>query len=127
MSLINNNQPQINPHMKLAPQNKGVIQPPAVYSYSLAEDLKRGEIEYKQLIGSLDKKQHALFEERHPNLKSNIASIIKYTIAIATLCCGYRYRHSIPFLKSFCKKPQNTPPKFLEEIQRIWHNITTKK
>ena len=104
MSIINNNS-QINPHMKFVSAPKGVVEPPVVYSYSLGEDLRRAEQDYAQLIKSIDKRNAKRFQEGHPNLKSNILGI----------------------LKSMCKKPQKTPPSFVEEVTKIWHNITTKK
>ncbi len=126
MSTVNNNQPIINPHMKFTAPPKGVVQPPIVYSYSIAEDLKQGQEEYNQIIKSMNKSQLALFKEKHPNLKSNVIGVMKYTLGVLCACCGYRYRHSIPILKSFCKKPKKTPPKFLDEVHRIWNNITKK-
>lgn len=127
MSTVNNNQPVINPHMKFAPVPKGVINPPVVYSYSLSNDLKLGENEYRKMLKSMDKSRLAILAEKHPNLKSNVIGVIKYTIGVIVLCCGYRYRHSIPVLKNFCKKPKKTSPKFFDEVQRIWHNITKDK
>ena len=114
-----NNQPTINPHMKLAPNKRGVIEPPAVYSYSLASELKHGEKEYKKMLDNMDKSKLALIAEKHPNLGHNIIGVIKYSLALATLCLGYRYRHSIPILKSICKKPQKTPPSFKIDLQRF--------
>ena len=121
------NQPQINPHMKFNSPPKGVIEPPLVYSYSLSEELKRAEKDYVELIKNVEKSNLQAFRENHPNLKSNIIGIIKYAVGITALCCGWRYRHSIPILKSICKKPQKTPPSFVDEVRKIWHNITTKK
>lgn len=123
--MINNNQ-TINPHMKLKPQVKGVVQPPLVYSYSLSEELKLGEQEYKQMIKKLNKKQMATFRENHPNLKTNILSIIGVALGIIGICCGYRYRHSIPILKSICKPPEKTPPEFIKEFSKIWTTIVKK-
>ena len=125
MSTINN-QPTLNPHMKLAPRQVAIIQPPAVYSYSLTEEMKQEEKEYKKMLDSINKNRMMSFSEKHPNLKNNIIGVLKYTIAFASICLGYRYRHSIPILKSICKKPEKTPPKFREELQRVWDIITRR-
>lgn len=124
MSAINNNQPQINTHMKFTAPKKGVVQPPVVYSYSLAEDLRLGENEYREMLKNMNKKRNSIIAEKNPNLKSNIIGVISYTIGLTTLCCSWRYRHSIPGLKSFCKKPSKRPPNFLVDIRRIWKNVT---
>ena len=126
MCLINNNQPQINPHMKFTAPPKGVVQPPAVYSYSLAEELRLGENEYRQMLKTMNKSRLALIAEKHPNLKSNIMGVVTYTLGLITLCCGWRYRHSIPLLKSVCKKPKKRPPNFLVDVRRIWRNFIGK-
>ena len=125
MSTINN-QPIINPHMKLAPNQRGVIQPPAVYSYSLSEELKLGEKEYKKMLDNMNKSKLAIIAEKHPNLGHNILGVIKYSLGIASVYLGYRYRHSIPILKSICRKPQKTPPSFRTDFQRFLDGFTRK-
>ena len=124
MSTINNNQ-TINPHMKLAPLKRRVIEPPAIYSYSLAEDLKASEIEHREMIKSMNKSQLAKITENYPNLKSNIWGVIKYTLGVTSICCGWRYRHSIPLITGICKKPQKTPPHFMEDVKKIWKKFST--
>ena len=121
-----NNQTIINPHMKLAQNQKGVIQPPAVYSYSLSEELKLGEKEYKKMLDSMNKSKLEIIAENHPNLGHNILDVIKYSIGIAGLYLSYRYRHSIPILKSICRKPQKTPPSFKIDLQRFLDGFTRK-
>lgn len=125
--LETNNQPQINPHMKLAKTTRGVIQPPQnIYSYSLHDELVLGENQYRQILHSINKKQCAALAEKYPNLKSNILTVLKFTAAIGLAGIAFRYRQSIPLLKSICKKPKTSPPSFMSDIKKLWKTIVKK-
>lgn len=126
VSTVNTNQPSINPHLKFTPAQKSVVNPPNVYQYSLQEELQLGENQYKQILKSLNKSRLAIIAEKHPNLKSNIISVFKYSLAIAMTWATIRYRHSIPFIKSFCKAPKKTPPSFSRDLDKIWQSIVKK-
>ena len=127
MNSINNQQPIINPHIKFTPSTIGVIQtPPEIYRYSIQEEVRTGESQYRQILHSLNRSQLARISEKHQNLKSNIQSILKYTLAIAIGGLAFRYRHTIPILKKMCKKPKNTPPSFFNDLEKIWQSIVKK-
>lgn len=119
-----NEQPQINPHMKLAKLPKDVITPPpAIYSYSLQDELCIGDKHYRQLLRSLNRSRLARISEKHPNLKSNILSVFRFALTIIAGGLAFRYRHSLPLLKSICKKPKAKPPKLLNDLEKIWQSI----
>ncbi len=121
------NQPPINPHLKLAKAAQVVIQPPQnIYSYSLHDDLLLGENQYRQILHSINKKQRAVFAEKHPNLKSNILTVLKFTAVVGFAGMVFRYRQSIPLLKSVCKKPKTSPPSFIADIKKLWKTIVKK-
>ena len=126
MSSVDNAQ-QINPHMKLAkPISRAVVPPAAIYQYSLHDELLLGENQYRQILKSMNRSRLAIISENHPNLKSNIFSVIKFTLGIAAAGLAFRYRHSLPVLKSMCKKPQKEPPRFLNDLEKIWQSIVKK-
>lgn len=126
MNTVDNTQ-QINPHMKLAkPLSCAVVPPAAIYQYSLHDELLLGENQYRQILNSMNRSRLAIISEKHPNLKSNIFSVIKFTLGVATAGLALRYRHSLPVLKSMCKKPKKTPPTFLNDIEKIWQSIVKK-
>lgn len=121
-----NNQPQINPHMKFTPSPTGVIHTPPIYQYSIQEEVRSGENQYRQLLFSLNRSRIAQISEKHPNLKSNILSVFRFTLAVAISGLMVRYRHSIPVLKNMCKKPKKIPPTFISDLEKIWQSIVKK-
>jgi len=113
--------------MKFTPSPKGVIQPPpAVYNYSIQDEIQIGEKQYRQILHSMNRGRLAILSEKYPNLKTNILSVFKYTLAVIACGLGVRYRHSIPVLKNMCKKPKKTPPNFANDLEKIWQSIVKK-
>lgn len=117
------NMPQINPHMKFTPPKIGVVAPSAVYTYSLQDELQLGDNQYKQILGSMKRRSLANIAEKHPNLKTNIFSVVKLAMLVLAGWMGVRYRHSIPVLKDICKLPKKTPPNFKQDMEKIWQSI----
>ncbi len=123
MTKVNDNQPVINPQMKFAPRKSGVVHVPPVYKYSLYDELKLGEKQYKSIAGSIKRRHMAAIAEKHPNLKSNIYSVIKLGGLVLCGYLGVRYRHSLPLLRGICKTPKKTPPDFKTDMHKIWKSI----
>lgn len=127
MTTINNQQQIINPHMKFTPSPTGVIHtPPAIYQYSLQEEVRTGETQYRQILRSLNRNRLARISEKHPNLKSNILSVFRFTLAVTIGGLAIRYRHSLPLLKNICQKSKKTPPSFFNDLEKIWQSIVKK-
>lgn len=118
--------PVINPHLKFKVTPIGVVNSPAVYQYSLHDELQLGEDYYKSFLKSINHHQRLKLSEKYPNLKKNISDLTKLILTLITIAVGFRYRHSIWGIKNLCKTPKTQPPKFKEDIQKIWQSIVKK-
>ncbi len=118
--------PVINPHMKFKERPIGVVSSPAVYQYSLQNELEIANNYYKEFLESVNKHKKSRLAQKYPNLSKNISDVLKFITGLVGVYCIVRYRHSVPLLKNLCKKPKQAPPKFLEDLSKIWQSIVKK-